>query len=38
MIRFLKIQYAAGKIDETYLDALVLKGKITLAQKAEIMP
>ena len=37
MIKFLKIQYKLGKIDEDYLDNLVLSGKITEEQKLEIM-
>jgi hypothetical protein len=37
MIKFLKLQYKAGKIDEEYLDSLVSRNKITAAQKLEIM-
>lgn len=37
MIRFLKIQYQMGKIDEAYLNHLVEIGRITEAEKAEII-
>jgi hypothetical protein len=37
MIRFLQLQYRLKKIDESYLDQLVLHGTITEAQKAEII-
>ena len=37
MIRFLKIQYQMGKIDESYLSHLVEIGRITEEDKTEIM-
>ena len=37
MIRFLKLQYQMGKIDEAYLNHLVEIGRITEGEKAEIM-
>ena len=37
MIRFLKLQYQMGKIDETYLNHLVEIGRITESEKAEII-
>lgn len=37
MVEFLKIQYQLGNIDESYLDLLVTKRRITLLQKAGIM-
>lgn len=37
MIRFLKLQYQMGKIDEAYLDNLVAIGRITESEKAEIV-
>ena len=37
MVRFLKIQYQMGKIDETYLSHLVEIGRITEEEKAEII-
>ena len=37
MIKFLKIQYKLGKIDENYLQSLVAKNKITLEQLADII-
>lgn len=37
MIKFLKLQYKMGKIDEEYLSHLVEIGRITEEEKAEIM-
>lgn len=37
MMRFLKLQYQMGKIDEAYLNHLVEIGRITENEKAEIM-
>lgn len=37
MLRFLKLQYQMGKIDETYLNHLVEIGRIAESEKAEIM-
>ena len=37
MIRFLKLQYQIGKIDESYLNNLVEIGRISEEEKAEIM-
>lgn len=37
MIRFLKIQYQMGKINEEYLNHLVEIGRITEIEKAEII-
>ena len=37
MLRFLKIQYQMGKINEEYLNHLVEIGRITESDKAEIM-
>lgn len=37
MIRFLKIQYQMGKIDEAYLSHLVEIGRITENEKGEII-
>ena len=37
MVRFLKLQYQMGKIDEAYLNHLVEIGRITESEKAEIM-
>lgn len=37
MLRFLKLQYQMGKIDEAYLNHLVEIGRITEIEKAEIM-
>lgn len=37
MVRFLKLQYQLGKIDEAYLNHLVEIGRITESEKAEIM-
>ena len=37
MIYFLKLQWRMGKINEEYLDHLVEIGRITEAQKIEIM-
>ena len=37
MIRFLKIQYQMGKIDEAYLSHLVEIGRIAESEKVEIM-
>lgn len=37
MIRFLKLQWSMGKIDEEYLNRLVENGRITEADKIEIM-
>ena len=37
MLRFLKLQYRMGKIDEAYLNHLVEIGRITESEKAEIM-
>lgn len=37
MLRFLKLQYQMGKIDETYLNHLVEIGRITESEKADIM-
>ena len=36
MIRFLKLQYQMGKIDEDYLSHLVEIGRISESEKAEI--
>ena len=35
MLRFLKLQYQMGKIDEAYLNHLVEIGRITESEKAE---
>lgn len=37
MLRFLKLQYQMGKIDEAYLNHLVEIGRITEEEKAEII-
>lgn len=37
MIKYLKLQFKMGKIDEAYLDKLVGLGKITAEQKVEVM-
>ena len=37
MVRFLKLQYQMGKIDEAYLNHLVEIERITESDKAEIM-
>ena len=37
MVRFLKLQYQMGKIDEEYLNRLVEIGRITEEEKTEIM-
>lgn len=37
MLRFLKLQYQMGKIDEAYLNHLVEIGRITESEKAEII-
>lgn len=37
MLRFFKLQYQMGKIDEAYLSHLVEIGRITEREKAEIM-
>lgn len=37
MIRFLKLQYQMGKINEEYLNHLVEIGRFTEEEKAEIM-
>lgn len=37
MIRFLKLQYQMGKIEEAYLTHLVEIGRITESEKNEIM-
>lgn len=36
MVAFLKLQYKLGKIDESYLQSLVIKNKITLEQLSNI--
>ena len=37
MLDFLKIQYKLGTIDETYLDKMVAKGRITEEEKNLIL-
>lgn len=37
MFEFLKIQYKLGNIDETYLDKMVIKGRITEEEKIRII-
>jgi len=37
MIRFLKLQFQMGKIDEAYLNNLVEIGRITESEKVEII-
>ena len=37
MIRFLKLQYQMGKIDEVYLENLVAMGRITEEEKDSIL-
>lgn len=37
MVRFLKLQYQMGKIDEAYLNHLVETGRITGSEKVEVM-
>lgn len=37
MIRFLKMQWSMGRIDENYLNGLVEIGRITEVEKAEII-
>ena len=37
MFEFLKIQYIMGTIDETYLDKMVSKGRITEEEKQLIL-
>lgn len=37
MFEFLKIQYKLGRIDEVYLDTMVVKGRITEEQKQLII-
>lgn len=37
MVDLLKMMYADGLIDEAYLNALVLKGRITQEEKQQII-
>lgn len=37
MFEFLKIQYILGSVDETYLNKMVEKGRITEEEKQQIM-